>query len=188
MESREKVRRFSNKELIEGSFFEGSQEEWEHQRRWIADAIDRDGTILDIGCANGYLLKSLEQWSDHELEPFGVDVDDRSIKAFKELFPDKEANFALLSDESAKDDFPSEFDLVYWNVWDDSDFDQENAKNILKKAQELTSAGGRIILGFYHPDRAENERKIQQLEKMGIKFERVDTPEDLSDRGIVIDS
>ena len=35
---------------------------WEETRRCIADAVNRDGSFLDVGCANGLLLETLEQW------------------------------------------------------------------------------------------------------------------------------
>ncbi len=37
----------------QGSGKSGSAQEWEHARSHIAHAIDRDGSFLDIGCANG---------------------------------------------------------------------------------------------------------------------------------------
>ncbi len=33
---------------------------WEEGRKFIASAIDRDGTVLDFGSANGFLLKCLQ--------------------------------------------------------------------------------------------------------------------------------
>jgi SAM-dependent methyltransferase len=46
---------------------------WEIGRRPIASAIHRPGTFLDVGCANGLLMESLVRWSDHSVEPYGVD-------------------------------------------------------------------------------------------------------------------
>jgi SAM-dependent methyltransferase len=39
-------------------------------------AVDRSGTFLDIGCANGLLLESAVGWaarSGHTIEPYGLD-------------------------------------------------------------------------------------------------------------------
>jgi len=55
------------------SGFDGSPERWEAARRAIVEAIDRPGTFLDVGCANGLLMESVVAWSAHELEPYGVD-------------------------------------------------------------------------------------------------------------------
>ena len=49
---------------------------WERARRPIVDAIDRDGTFLDVGCANGLLMESLQAWAaaaGHRIEPYGLD-------------------------------------------------------------------------------------------------------------------
>src|SRR5438270_6914442 len=45
------------------SGFHGSAERWEAARRAIAEAIDSDGTFLDVGCANGLLMESIVEWS-----------------------------------------------------------------------------------------------------------------------------
>src|SRR6185437_6027998 len=37
-------------------------------------AIDRDGSFLDVGCANGYLLESLPDWTPHRLDLYGLDI------------------------------------------------------------------------------------------------------------------
>ena len=41
----------------------GDAARWEQARRLIVDAVERDGTFLDVGCANGYLLECLDIWS-----------------------------------------------------------------------------------------------------------------------------
>jgi SAM-dependent methyltransferase len=56
------------------SGFGGDEARWEAARRPIVEAIDRDGSFLDIGCASGQLLESVVTWSPHRLEPFGLDL------------------------------------------------------------------------------------------------------------------
>ncbi len=58
----------------EGSGKQGSAEDWEHARSHVADAIDRDGSFLDVGCANGYLLECLPRWSRYRLDRYGLDI------------------------------------------------------------------------------------------------------------------
>ncbi len=55
------------------SGFGGDERRWELARRPIVTAIDRDGSFLDIGCANGYLLESVVRWATHRIEPYGLD-------------------------------------------------------------------------------------------------------------------
>ena len=56
------------------SGFGGDEARWEAARRPIAEAIDKDGTFLDIGCASGYLLESIVRWAPHRIEPFGLEL------------------------------------------------------------------------------------------------------------------
>ena len=61
----------------EGSGFFGSEERWELLRRPIAQPLVQSGSILDIGCANGYLLQCLYDWSSEfgvSLELYGIDI------------------------------------------------------------------------------------------------------------------
>jgi SAM-dependent methyltransferase len=55
------------------SGFHGSAERWEAARRGIVEAVDADGTFLDVGCANGLLMESVVAWSPFVLEPYGID-------------------------------------------------------------------------------------------------------------------
>jgi len=55
----------------------GDAAAWEYARRLVCDAIHRDGTFLDIGCANGLLMEDLQRWAvadGHAIEPYGVDI------------------------------------------------------------------------------------------------------------------
>jgi hypothetical protein len=42
-----------------GSGHTGSADDWEWSRGILAEAFDRDGTFLDVGCANGLLMESV---------------------------------------------------------------------------------------------------------------------------------
>ena len=60
-----------------GSGFRGDAARWERARRPIAAAIDRDGTFLDVGCANGLLMESIASWvaeRGYRVEPYGLDL------------------------------------------------------------------------------------------------------------------
>src|SRR5687767_1957999 len=41
----------------------GDDVHWTQARGLIADAIDRDGAFLDVGCASGYLMECMERWA-----------------------------------------------------------------------------------------------------------------------------
>jgi hypothetical protein len=61
----------------QGSGFGGDEREWEQARRHITEGIARDGTFLDVGCANGLLMESVAAWCAGRglaVEPYGVDI------------------------------------------------------------------------------------------------------------------
>ena len=68
----------------------GPFERWMALRKPIADCIDRDGTFLDIGCANGYLLECCLAWTaerDIQIEPFGVDLSAQLVALAQDRLP-----------------------------------------------------------------------------------------------------
>jgi SAM-dependent methyltransferase len=55
----------------------GDLAKWERGRRPIMAAVDRGGTFLDVGCANGFLMESVRAWGAEdgfEVEPYGIDI------------------------------------------------------------------------------------------------------------------
>ena len=60
-----------------GSGFRGDEARWRRARSPIASAIDRNGTLLDVGCANGLLMECLADWAGKDgtrIEPYGLDL------------------------------------------------------------------------------------------------------------------
>jgi protein-L-isoaspartate O-methyltransferase len=53
----------------------GDAQGWEYARSLLADAVDRDGTFLDVGCANGYLMECIVRWAEpYRIEPYGLEI------------------------------------------------------------------------------------------------------------------
>ena len=146
---------------------------WEDHRKFISQAINKSGTILDVGCANGFLLKCLQKWSIYKLTPYGIDYNKECIEQAKDLFPLYSDNFmfALMPNlkEFFKQDFPVKFDFVYWNIWDPWNFEDQKEIESLHLSFEMVSNGGRLILGFYESDK-NKEKRIQKIKELGFKF------------------
>lgn len=61
----------------------GDEVDWRWSRELILDALPegtRSAHVLDVGCANGYLMESLERWGKErslQVEPHGLDISPR---------------------------------------------------------------------------------------------------------------
>lgn len=62
---------------------------WKRARGPIIRAVDRDGTFLDVGCANGLLMESIARWAGEEgfrIEPYGLElIDSLAVLARRRL-------------------------------------------------------------------------------------------------------
>ncbi len=68
----------------------GPAERWDALRRPVADCIDRSGSLLDIGCANGYLLECCLGWTAERgiaLEPYGIDLSPALVILARQRLP-----------------------------------------------------------------------------------------------------
>ncbi|MEM8885647.1 MAG: class I SAM-dependent methyltransferase [Planctomycetota bacterium] len=68
---------------------------WALKRRCLVDALDGPGDYLDVGCANGLLLESLQEWSGLALVPHGIDFVPELIAAARDRHPGCAQNFAV---------------------------------------------------------------------------------------------
>lgn len=72
------------------SGFSGPEERWVWLRKPIADCIEKSGTFLDIGCANGYLLECVIKWTAERglsTVPYGLDLSKQLIELAKKRLP-----------------------------------------------------------------------------------------------------
>ena len=74
----------------------GPAERWVSLRKPVADCVDRSGSFLDIGCANGYLLECVMKWVREKglsIVPYGLDLSQRLVELAKERLPQYKDNF-----------------------------------------------------------------------------------------------
>jgi SAM-dependent methyltransferase len=70
------ARYLRERDPLRQSGFSGGARRWRRERSPILDAIAVSGELLDVGCANGYLLECLRAWAAARgltLTPFGLD-------------------------------------------------------------------------------------------------------------------
>ena len=160
--------------ILRGSCVKGATfQDWYDHRFPLVNAINRSGTILDIGCANGFLLRCLVEWSEHTLEPYGIEPDEALSERCKDLFLDQKDHFATLPlqrlSQAERVGLPRQYDFVYWCVWDNLFFDNVQFEECLEQAYSAVKESGRLILGFYDGDIGVIDKKIGWLE---INFQR----------------
>jgi hypothetical protein len=137
-------------------------------RRPIADAIEKSGSVLDIGCANGYLLESLQKWLEPKgimIEPHGLDVSAALLEEAKRRVPDGAFYHANVWGWKA----PRKYDYVLTElVYVPEEYQQFYLGGLLREA---IAESGRLVVSQYSSDiRREVDLKTQ-LASMGFEVE-----------------
>jgi SAM-dependent methyltransferase len=130
----------------------GDRADWEHARSLIADAIDRDGTFLDVGCANGYLMESVVRWSPYAVEPYGLDIAPELAALARRRLPNWSERIYV--GNALAWDPPRPFDYVRTNL----DYVPAARRGAL--AERLLSYAGRLIIGVFNEH--ETERTTEE--------------------------
>jgi 2-polyprenyl-3-methyl-5-hydroxy-6-metoxy-1,4-benzoquinol methylase len=68
----------------------GDAVSWESSRGLIAEALDRNGALLDVGCASGILMESVVDWGarkDLRIEPYGLDIVSEFVEMARNRLP-----------------------------------------------------------------------------------------------------
>ncbi len=138
----------TQRDPIRQSGFAGGAARWRDERGPILDGIDTDGTLLDIGCANGFLLQSLVEWGAERglsLVPYGLDQGATLIELARLRFPSLTDHFWVGNAWSWQP--PRRFDYVY-TLYDcvPPAFLARYIRQILEGFVRL---GGRLIIGAY---------------------------------------
>lgn len=133
---------------IRQSGFSGGAVRWRAERGPILDAIESDGDLLDIGCANGYLLKCLVKWGGQrglKLTPHGLDQGSRLIRLAKERLPEYSENFHV---GNAWDWQPNRKYRYVYMLYDCLPLDYL-AEGVRRLSKEVVAPQGRLIIGAY---------------------------------------
>jgi SAM-dependent methyltransferase len=133
---------------IRQSGFRGGAGRWLAERSPILDAMVASGDLLDVGCANGYLLECLVQWGAARglrLTPYGVDCSAQLIALARGRMPQYADHFFV---GNAWDWHPPQrFEYVY-SVWDcvPPEYFGEYVQRLLNR---MVTPGGVLIIGAY---------------------------------------
>ena len=133
---------------IRQSGFSGGAERWRAERGPILDAMESDGDLLDVGCANGFLLKCLREWGTERgltLTPHGLDIGSRLIELAKERLPEYADNFHVGNAWAWKPE--RKYRCVYM-LYDCLPLDYL-AEGVSRLLGQVVAREGRLILGAY---------------------------------------
>ncbi len=131
------------------SGFDGGTTRWKEERGPIVEAVDRDGTFMDVGCANGYLLESVCAWATLEkrwhLVPYGVDMNAGLVTEAMKRWPGVADHFWVANAWEFTP--PVKFDFVYSLA--DCVPESFLAPYVARLLDRCVKPGGRLIVGHY---------------------------------------
>lgn len=137
-------------DVFGGSGSSGDMAAWEAKRRVIASAFDRNGTWLDIGCANGLLMETLAAWvaaNGYQVEPYGLDLSERIAQRARIRLPHWAAR--IWSGNVMRFEPPIRFD--YATALADSVPVERRSELVKRLAHSYLKPGGRVIISCYRP-------------------------------------
>lgn len=138
-----------------GSGHSGTPEEWEASRGLVMEAVDRPGTFLDVGCANGLLMASVERWSRDRglvVEPYGVDISPRLAELARRRYPKWRERIWTANAYSWRP--PLRFELVRTGLeYVPASRRESFVRHLL---EHVVAPGGRLIVGKNNENRGES--------------------------------
>ena len=129
------------------SGFSGGAERWYAERSPILDALD-SGELLDMGCANGYLLECLVRWGRARgihLTPHGLDCAPGLIALARQRLPQHAGH---IHQGNAWDWEPPQRYAQVYSVWDcvpPEHFD----RYVQRLLHAVVAPGGLLVMGSY---------------------------------------
>jgi SAM-dependent methyltransferase len=144
------------------SGFGGDEARWEAARRPIVRAIDRPGSFLDVGCANGYLLESLVRWSPHPIEPYGLDFSPRLVAVARARLPQWADRFFVGDALEWEPEPPRRFDFVRTEL---VYAPEERWCGLVERLlSRVVAPGGRLIVcGYGSPRRGVEAHPVRRI-------------------------
>jgi len=125
----------------------GDEAAYRYSRGMILEAVHKNGTFLDVGCANGHLMEMLSQWlvgSGLNVEFYGLDFSEGLLDLAKRRLPQWQGRLVFGN-------------ALYWTPQKKFDFVHVAELSYVPKAREqelmdhlysdLVALGGRLILG-----------------------------------------
>ena len=126
----------------------GDEARWRYTRvLMVLEAIHKDGSFLDVGCANGYLIECLQKWtagSGLSVNFHGVDISEELIALAQRRLPDRSDRFFVANAVRWQPD--RRFDFVH--AHEISYAPRHRERQFLEHLlEDYLNPGGRLIIG-----------------------------------------
>jgi SAM-dependent methyltransferase len=151
-------------------------EQWERARRFIFDGVDRDGTLLDIGCASGHLMECAVPWlleRGIRVEPYGLDIIPELADLARRRLPHWADRIFV---GNAADWVPARpFDFVRTGL----EYVPPSRRHdfIVHLLNQVVKPGGRLIIGAHSEPTGSQPQREAEVSSFGFEVKgRVEVP------------
>ncbi len=141
----------------------GDEAQYRYTRMLVLEALHRRGTFLDVGCANGYLMESLDRWlsgTGIQIEFYGLDFSEGLLELARQRIPGWQERFFL--GNALNWTPPFRFDFVYIAGLEYVPLGRRQ-ELLSRLFNDFTVDGGRLILGPVTEERLSNEMEENLL-------------------------
>lgn len=148
----------------------GDAKHFANSRAMLLPAIDRDGSFIDIGCANGHLIELLQRWAlalGFELEMYGLDISAPLVELARRRLPNWRDRFYVGNALSWRPERRFDIVLLVELACVPRFLERELVANMM---DNVVAPGGRLIVGpttVEHTDHSIRER----LESWGYEID-----------------
>jgi SAM-dependent methyltransferase len=153
-----------------GSGFGGDAERWRARREMIVDGVHRAGTFLDVGCANGLLMESVQAWAGERglaVEPYGVDIAPRLVELARRRLPHWAGRIQVANAIDYEPADGRRFTFVH--VLLDAVPPRRHADLVRHALGRLVEPGGRLLVSHYQADGGTGLSAGEQLRRLGFQ-------------------
>jgi SAM-dependent methyltransferase len=127
----------------------------------IADAIDRSGTFLDVGCASGFLMECIQRWAlarGWVVEPYGLDIAPELAALARRRLPHWAERIYVGNVINWEP--PQRFDFVRTGL---EYVPARRQRDLIDRLlREVVAPGGRLIIGTFNEEKDETRREPSQ--------------------------
>ena len=144
-----------------GSGHSGNAADWEWSRGVVAEALDRDGSFLDVGCANGLLMESVARWGAARglaIEPYGLDISPELATAAGRRLPPQWRDRLFVGNALGWRP-PQRFTFVRTGL--EYVPHRRRRELVAWLLDEVVAPGGRLVVGKYNEEAAMRENEGQ---------------------------